>query len=230
MPSENLPHPSGPGGSGEQGQAGNRWAPALAGVYDELTAITADPAMRRHAQRLAHDLAEDLLQQTWYAVARVLARGPIDNLRGYFYRVMVRTAWRLREDVTRQGIPADDPFAEAGPRRGRELAAAPAEDEAMLRLLNAARRDLLRHRRAELRQEIPACSPAPDRYRDAIVDVTGLLLADDGPDDKAEINDALIAAYPEWFAAPDAAASALYQRRCRGRADIMRVLGAVIGF
>ena len=229
MPSENLPHPSGPGGSGQQGQPGNRWAPASAGVYDELTAITTDPVMRRHARRLAHDLADDLLQQTWYAVARVLAREPIDNLRGYFYRVMARTAWRMRDDVTRQGIPADDPLAAAGPRRGLELAAAPAEDEALLRLLNAARRDLLRRRRAELRQEIPACSPDPDRYRDAIVDITGRLLADDGPDDRTEINDALIAAYPEWFAAPEAAAAARYQRRCRGRADIMRVVGAVIG-
>jgi DNA-directed RNA polymerase specialized sigma24 family protein len=221
VPRENLPHPSAPDGSTEPGPAG---------VYDELTAISADPGMRWHAQRLAHDLAEDLLQQTWYAVARALARGrPIDNLRGYFYRVMVRIAWRMREDVTRQGIPADDPVAAAGPRRGRELAAAPAEDEALIRLLNATRRELVHRRRAELRQVIPACSPDPDRYRDAIVDVTGLLLADDGPDERTEINDALLAAYPEWFAAPGASAAARYQRRCRGRADIGRVLRAVIG-
>lgn len=185
--------------------------------------------MRRHAQRLAYDLAEDLLQQTWYTVARALARRPIDNLPGYFYRVMARTAWRMRDDLTRQGTPAEDPFAAAGPRRGLELAAAPAEDEAMRRLLNATRRDLLRRRRAELRQEIPACSPDPDRYRDAIVDVTAGLLADDGPDHRTEINDALLAAYPAWFAAPGASAPARYQRRCRGRADIVRVLEALTG-
>jgi hypothetical protein len=208
VPSENLPQPFG---------------------YDELNAIIADPVMRRHARRLAYDLAEDLLQQTWYTVARALARRSIDNLPGYFYRVMVRTAWRMREDVTRQGTPADDPFAAAGPRRGLELAAPPAEDEAMLRLLNAARLDLLRRRRAELRGVIPACSPDPDRYRDAIVDVTGRLLADEGPDDRTELNEALLEAYPEWFAAPGTSAAARYQRRCRGRADIMRLIEALIG-
>ena len=229
MPRENLPHPSRPDGSGEPGPTGSRWVPAAAGAYDELNAIRADPGMRRHAQHLAYDLAEDLLQQTWYTVARALASRSIDNLPGYFYRVMARTAWRMREDVTRQGIPADDPVAAAGPRRGRELAAVPAEEEALLRLVNAARRELLRSRRAELREEIPACSPDPDRYRDAIVDVAELLLADDGPDDRTEINDALLAAYPEWFAAPGASAAARYQRRCRGRADIGRLVEAVIG-
>ena len=228
MPSENLPHPFGPDGAAPE-PAGSRWTPAPASVYDELNAVRADPSMRRHAQRLAHDLAEDLLQQTWYTVARALARRSIDNLPGYFYRVMVRTAWRMREDVARQGTPADDPVAAAGPRRGLELAAPPAADEAMLRLLNAARRDLLRRRRAELRQEIPACSPAPERYRDVIVDVAGLLLADDGPGDRTEINDALVAAYPEWFDAPGTAAAARYQRRCRGRADLMRLIETVIG-
>jgi hypothetical protein len=202
--------------------------PAPDGVYDELTAITADRLMRQHAQRLAHDLAEDLLQQTWYLVARALDRGPIGNLRGYFYRVMVHTAWRMREDVARHGIPADDPVAAAGPGRAREFAAPPAEEEALLRLVNTARRELLRRRWAELRQAIPACSPNPEQYRNAIMAVAWLLLADTGPDERTEINAALAAAHPEWFAAPGVADAALYQRRRRGRADVGAVIEAVI--
>jgi hypothetical protein len=229
VPRENLPHPSGPDGSREPGLTRSTWSPGSAGEDDELTALRADPVMRWHAQRLAGDFAEDLLQQTWYAVARVRTRRSIVDLRAYFYTVMVRTAGRMREDIARQGIPADDPVTAAGPRRGRELAAAPAEDEALRNLATAALRELLRCRRTELRQVVPACSPDPDWYRDVIVGVAERMLADDGPDGRAEVNAALTAAYPEWFAAPDATDAARFQRRRRGRVDIGRVLKAVLG-
>jgi DNA-directed RNA polymerase specialized sigma24 family protein len=210
--SENLPHRSGSDGDG-----------------DELTAIVADPRMRWWARRLAGDLAEDLLQETWYAVTRASARRTIDNPRAYFSRVMVNGAKRMREDIARQGVPVDDPVAAAGPRRGRELAAVSAEDDALLRLVNAARRELLRRRQAELRRGIPACSQDPNRYRDVILDLVGQMLADDGPVSRAEVNAALIAAYPEWFDPPDVAVATKYQRRCRGRDDIRRMLAAVTG-
>lgn len=230
MSSENLPYPSGTTGSGDSGLERNRSPSAPADGYDELTAIRADPAMLRLARHLqGSDLAEDLLQQAWYAVAQALARGrPIGNLPAYFYQVMVNGAGRMREDIARQGIPADDPVAVAGPRRGRELAAASAEDDALLHLLSAARRELLRRRGAELRQDVPASSPDPDRYRDAIMAIAERMLSDDGPASRAELNAALVAAYPEWFAAPDAAVATKYQRRCRGREDLGRVLEAVI--
>ena len=91
-----------------------------AGYDDELTAIVTDPRMRWHARRLAGDLAEDLLQETWYAVARASARRTIDNLRGYFSRVMVNTAKRMREDIARQGVPVGRPGrgGRAPPRPG----------------------------------------------------------------------------------------------------------------
>ena len=137
--------------------------------YDELTAIRADPGMRRQAQRLAGDLAEDLLQQTWYIVALASARKPIERLGGYFYRVMVNAAKRMREDIARHGIPVDDPVAAAGARGGRDLATVSAEDAALGPLLADARRESLRCRRAELRLRIPASSPDPNRYRDVIL-------------------------------------------------------------
>ena len=75
MSSENLLHRSGSDGDD-----------------DELTAIVADPRMRWWARRLAGDLAEDLLQETWYAVARASERRTIDNPRAYFSQVMVNGA------------------------------------------------------------------------------------------------------------------------------------------
>jgi DNA-directed RNA polymerase specialized sigma24 family protein len=206
-----LPHPAGSGG------------------YDELAAIANDPAMRRHARRLAGDLAEDVLQETWCAVARAYAREPIGNLRGYFYRVMVNTARRMREEIARQGTPVDDPLTVAAARRGRDVAVASAESDALPRLLAAARRDVLRRRRAELRHEIPASSPDPDRYRNVILSVAEAMLGGEGPASRPEINEALTATYPEWFDAADAAAATTHQRRCRAREGIRHVLARVIG-
>jgi len=196
--------------------------------YDELTAIRADPGMRRQAQRLAGDLAEDLLQQTWYIVALASARKPIERLGGYFYRVMVNAAKRMREDVARHGIPVDDPVAAAGARGARELAAVSAEDAALGRLLADARRASLRCRRAELRLRIPASSQVPNRYRDVILAIAEAMLSADGPASRPEVNAALVEAYPEWFAAPDVATETRCQRRIRGREDVWRVLKAVL--
>jgi DNA-directed RNA polymerase specialized sigma24 family protein len=197
--------------------------------YDELAAIASDPVMRRHARRLVGELAEDVLQETWYAVAQVCAREPIGNLPGYFYRVMVNIGRRMCEELARHGTPVEDPAAAGGSRRGGDLAAASAESDALPRLLAAARRDLLRRRRAELRQEIPACSPDPDRYRDVILAMVEAMLVGQGPASRAEINAVLTAAYRDWFDAPDAAPATTYQRRCRARESIRQMLAAVIG-
>jgi hypothetical protein len=224
--SANLPNPAGSGGYGESALPGGSGELAAVGGYDELAAIVSDPGMRRHARRLAGDFFEDVLQETWYAVARVGAREPIGNLRGYFYRVLVNTSRRMREEIARQGTPVADP---ARSRRGPDLTAVSAESDALPRLLAAARRDLLRRGHAELRQEIPACSPDPDRYRDVILAVTEAMLAGEGPASRAEINEALTAAYHEWFDAADATSATTYQRRCRARESIRQVFAALIG-
>ena len=226
MSSANVPNPAGSGGYEEAALPGGSGELAAVGGYDELAAIVSDPGMRRHARRLSGDFFEDLLQETWYAVAQACAREPIGNLRGYFYRVLVNSSRRMRQEIARQGTPVTDP---ARSRQGRDLTAVSAESDALPRLLAAARRDLLRRRRAELRQEIPAYSPDPDRYRDVILAVTGAMLADDGPASRAEINDALTTAYPEWFNAPDATSATTYQRRCRARDSIRQVFAAVLG-
>jgi DNA-directed RNA polymerase specialized sigma24 family protein len=225
----NLPHPARFSGYEESSPPGSRGELAAAGVYDELAAIASDPDMLRHARRVAGELAEDVLQETWYAVAQACARRSIGNPRGYFYRVMVNTATRMREEIARQGIPVEDPAAAARPCRSRDLAAASAESDALPRLLAAARRELLHRRQAELRQEIPACSCDPDRYREVILAVAEAMVVGEGPASRAEINDTLVAAYPQWFDAPDTTAATIYQRRCRAREDIRRVVEAMIG-
>jgi hypothetical protein len=227
--SANLPQPAGAGDYGESALPVGRGELAAAGRYDELAAIASDPGMRRHARRVAGELAEDVLQEAWYAVAQAGAREPIGNLRGYFYRVLVNTSRRMREEIARQGTPVDDPASAGASRRGRVLAAASAESDALPRLLAVARRDLLRRRRAELQREIPGYSHDPARYRDVIVAVAETILGGEGPAGRAEINQALTASYHEWFDAPDAKPATTYQRRCRARESIRQVLAAVIG-
>lgn len=229
MSRANLRHSGGSEGAAESAGSGSHEELAAVAGRDELATIANDPAMCRHARLLAGDMAEDLLQETWYALAQARTREPVINVRGYFYRVMANTAARMREEIARQGVLVEDPATAVGPRRTQELAAMSAESEALARLLAGARRELLHRRRAELRQEIPACSPDPDRYRDVILDVAEAALAEDGPVSRPEINGALAEAYPEWFDEPDATVATKYQRRHRGRTHAGRVLAAVLG-
>jgi hypothetical protein len=202
--------------------------PAESGGYEDLTAIVSDQVMRRHARRLAGELFEDALQETWYLVAQARSREPIENLRGYFYRVLVNTSRRMQIELTRYGATTIDVEMIATSRHSLELAAASAESDALARLLADARLAVLRCQRAELWQTIPACSPDPDRYRTVILAVTEATVTGVGPINRAEINDALVVAYPEWFSAPDATPSTIYQRRCRARESIRQVLVTLV--
>lgn len=204
--SANLPHPADPGD------------------YEELAAIACDPGMRRVARRLAGSMAYDLLQETWYAIARTSAREPIENPRGYFYRTMVNTWRHMSLDMTRHGIPADDLDAARGPTHGMPSA----EQDALGHLDAADRRVRLRARRAKLWLTIPLYSPDPYRYRKVLMAVAEAAVAGDGPVSRIELNEALMAAYPEWFGAPDARPGTLQQRRCRARQAIQRLLAAVL--
>jgi len=205
--SANLPNPAGSGG------------------YEELAAIACDPGMRRAAWRLAGDMADDLLQETWYAMARTAARESIENPRGYFYKTMVNTWRHLRQNLARHGIPADDLDAAAGAAKGIPSA----EHDALARLDAAARRGRLRARRAELWLTIPPYSPDPHRYRGVVMTVAETAAAGDGPVSRAELNEALVVAYPEWFAEPGVKPGTLQQRRCRARQAIWRLLADVLG-
>ncbi len=206
MPSANLENPAGSGG------------------YEELAAIAGDPGMRRLAWRLAGDMADDLLQETWYAMARTATLEAIENPRGYFYRTMVNTWRHMGQDLARHGRPTDDLDAAAGASGGVPSA----EDDALARLDAAARRGRLRRRRPELWLTIPAYSADPYRYREVIMAAAEAAAAGDGPVTRTELNEALMAAYPEWFGTPGVKPGTLQQRRCRARKAIWRLLAAVL--
>jgi hypothetical protein len=199
--------------------------PKPADGYEELAAIACDPGMRRAARRLAGDMADDLLQETWYAMARTAARESIENPRGYFYKTMVNTWRHLRQDLARHGIPADDLDVTANAARDMPSA----EHDALARLDAAARRGRLRDRRAELWLTIPPYSPDSYRYRVVVMTVAEAAAAGDGPTSRSELNEALVAAYPEWFGEPGVKPGTLQQRRCRARQAIWRLLAAVLG-
>ena len=192
--------------------------------YEDLAAIACDPGMRRAARRLAGDMADDLLNETWYAMARTAARESIKNPRGYFYRTMVNTWRHLRQELARQGVPAEDLDAAAGPAEGMPSA----EHDALARLDAVARRGRLRARRAELWLTIPAYSPDTYRYRTIVMTAAEAVAAGDGPISRGELNEALVAAYPEWFGEPGINPGALQQRRCRARQAIWRLLASVL--
>jgi hypothetical protein len=199
--------------------------PAGSGGYEELAAIACDPGMRRAAWRLAGDMADDLLQETWYAMARTAARESIENPRGYFYKTMINTWRHLRQDLARHGIPADDLDAAAGAAKGMPSA----EHDALARLDAAGRRGRLWARRAELWLTIPPYSPEPYRYRGVVMTVAEAAAAGDGPVSRGELNEALMEAYPEWFGELGVKTGTLQQRRCRARQAIWRLLSTVLG-
>jgi hypothetical protein len=92
-----------------------------------------------------------------------------------------------------------------------------------------ARQGRLRRRRAELWLTIPAYSADPYRYREVIMAAAEAAAAGDGPVTRTELNEALVAAYPEWFREPGVKPGTLQQRRCRARKAIWRLLAAVLG-
>jgi DNA-directed RNA polymerase specialized sigma24 family protein len=202
--------------------------PAEHGGYEELAAIADDPGMRRLAWRLAGDLADDVRQEAWYAMARACERESIENVRGYFYRTMVNIYRHMSQELGRQARPVDDLDAAAGASR-RGQAVPSAENDALARLDAAARRDRLWRARARLWPMIPAYSADPYRYREVLLAVAESVAAGDGPVARAELNDALTTAYPEWFDESGVEPGTIHQRRCRARKMIWRLLATVLG-
>jgi len=68
---------------------------------EQLAAIREDPKVKNLARRQAGDseLAEDALQETYYAVARMENPERIVDLRAYYYRVLMRNIHRLRSQL-----------------------------------------------------------------------------------------------------------------------------------
>jgi len=227
----------GPDPNPPTGGAGQPDGDGEASFADRVAALRADPVMVNMAMRLARDrdLAEDALQETWYAVVTVGNPAAIRDLRRYFSRVLRRQVVRILEQVGAQRT--DDPEAliaawvsasrGAGIRRPVSRSS-PAEDGAV-RMAQLAGWFL---RLGQLGNGcVPGRSADPQQYRQVIVSAArNLLLAQLAGDfTSADLNQLLIRAYPDWFDRPGSGRAARDQRLSRGRRDVTGVLASVIG-
>lgn len=198
-----------------------------------LVEIQQDPQVRGLARREAGnlDLAEDALQEAFYAVAKVKNPGGIENLRAYFCRVLVREAHRVRGQLG--AYPVDDVASVADMRQDMLVSqsAAPSVDRMVGdRLLRRTLHERFTALRASLVRDVPGRSHDPVRYRNLIVSVAEhvLLAGALGDVSEADGNLALSAAYPEWFVGEGCAIANGHQRFSRARADVCRILRLIV--
>jgi hypothetical protein len=207
------------------------------GFADRVAALRVDAVMVKMAVRLARDrdLAEDALQETWYAVATHRDPARIRDLRLYFRQVLRRKVVRLLEQAGGAQL-TDDPdlllAARAGGLRGSGprrpvSSSSPAEDDA-LRIAQLAgwlaRLDLLGT------GCVPGRSADPECYRRVILSASRILLCSliAGEFSSVDVDQLLIQRYPEWFGSLGSSRAARDQRLSRGRRDVTSALESVI--
>lgn len=196
---------------------------------EQLALIREDPKVKRLARARAGDseLAEDALQETFYAVARLRNPDRIVDLRAYYCRVLLRNIHRLRSQLGAILIEDFGVVADTCQRKPGGEPPPPPFDEAVGSQLLI--QDMLRYlatHRATLSYTAPGRSPDPARYRDVIVTVVErvLLASVAGGLGDAEQNLAFRALYPRWFAEAGVAISNVHQRFARARVDVCRLL------
>jgi DNA-directed RNA polymerase specialized sigma24 family protein len=119
------PHGHNAIGPGPDGRAGAKAIPAMAAgaglkvlqpvappaLHEELSRLRNDGGILRLALRYAdgdHELAEDALQETCWAILRVKDPQRIDNLEAYFRTVLKRTVADQRGHIRRAPVPVDN--------------------------------------------------------------------------------------------------------------------------
>ena len=209
-------------------------ADILENARQQLAEIMKDPRVRGLALRYAGHpaLADDALQSTYYAMARLEHLGQIQNLRAYVCKVLIREIRRERGQL--RTIVIDD-FARIADEHqdaaGCHPAASPSVEDAVCTSAQAeAWLERFAAQRDYLRAGVPSRSDDLDRYRALICEAAGQVLYDgiNGESSEADTNPALRVAYPEYFDQPDAAPNTLHQRFCRARTDVRALLQAVV--
>ena len=189
----------------------------------ELLALRQDPQVKRLAWKLVGDLdlVADLNQTVCCKLAGLKHPERIENLRGYYFRVLRNEATKLY--TLRQETSLEDPDSIPAP-------AQPIDDKVCDSLYHHTWLQRLRVRREVLLAAIPARSEDPSRYRIVIYHAAEQVLLDGlrGEASDADSNEAFRAAYPENFAQPGAAANLLHQRFRRAREDVKALLQAVV--
>jgi DNA-directed RNA polymerase specialized sigma24 family protein len=198
---------------------GDRWDFLL-----RLQAIREDPQVMSIARWRAGDpdIAEDALQEAFYAIAKTRDPERIGDLRAYFIRVLTREVYRLLRQL-RAATLVDDLTGQADAR--------PAfADEVTRELLTQKWRERFAAQRAHLVQTVPGRSRDQGRYRNLIVTVAQevLMAMVNGDVSYADADSVLCAAYPEWFADGRCSVDNAQQRLSRARADVTGVLRIVV--
>jgi hypothetical protein len=198
-----------------------------------LLTIRDDPRVKSLARARAGDLdlAEDALQEAYYAVARTAHPERIDDLRAYYCRVLLRMIYKLRGQL---GVALVDDFAELADtcqlRAAGESAPPPFDETVCSNLLTRDRLRYLAAHRAALSRTVPGRSRDSARYREVIVTFAELVLraSATGGLSVADLNLALRSAYPQWFGDAGVAVGNIHQRCSRAQADIRVLLRSVI--
>ena len=189
-----------------------------------LLAVREDPQVVNFARWRAGDpdIAEDALQEAFYAIAKMKNPERISDLRPYFIRVLTHEIYRLLRQL--KGTTLVDDFAGLADARQRFEAAVTRD------LLTQMWRERFAAQRAHLVQAVPGRSRDQGRYRGLIVKVAEevLMALVNGDVSHADADSVLCAAYPEWFADGGCTVDNAQQRLSRARADVNGVLRIVV--
>jgi DNA-directed RNA polymerase specialized sigma24 family protein len=203
-----------------------------AALHEKLREIQQDPEIISLARRRAGalDLADDALQEAYWAVARVKDPEGIEDLRAYFCRTLINQVKHLRDQF--RATLAEDFQSLAEAHQGEVDCPAPplVEETAGTLMVGQAWLERFSEQRAELEVRIPGRSSDPDLYRRVIIAVALQVLCAilNGHVSEADWDWSLRGAYSEWFAEEGCSPDNLYQRFSRGRADVRALLKIVI--
>jgi hypothetical protein len=200
-------------------------------MLERLLAIREDPEIRAFARRRAGDpeVAEDALQSTYYAIARLGDRETaVTDLRRYFARVLTHEISRQLAD--RATMLAHN-FADPLDSQALGPWTVSFERDLVGEMLTTKWVDALKARRSELLRLIPGRSAAPGAYKAAILNCAIRVLEsalEGSVDGQKEINNFIKLEYPEWFQGDEASTNTEHQRLSRARGDVQQVLRSVI--
>jgi DNA-directed RNA polymerase specialized sigma24 family protein len=200
----------------------------------KLTAIAQDPSVRALAWRRAGtpELAEDALQETFYAVARTRDPASIRDLRAFFCKTLIHEINHQSAHPT----PLAEDFCTI-PDRYRDHASSPAaglsaDFESELHNVLQVEEWLtrLRKERNKLAASVPRRSTDPSRYRTAIIAAAEKILrmVTEGNVDAEDWSAILKSEYPEWFDEPDALGHVSARRVQDARKDARTLFQALV--